>query len=581
MQIITLQNFILKKLKDETINSLFHTTIGEINFSESIELTKDSIISFETYFNSLDISTWKKSGVEQFSLELQFQGDLEISLFHRIPFEKKLLSKHELNATNKKKVSLPIQNLESFNGYVFPEIVCNSPKAKILKIRYLGSVERVNEVRVAICICTFKREEYVMRNMKILETTIFKDPLVKNSFKVFISDNGRTLKNEFKNHKNILVFPNINSGGAGGFTRGLIEASKDNFQPTHILFMDDDVLFEEETFYRLKNLLSILKDQFVGGAFFVYDEPNIQYEAGAIWKMSGAIPQRHKLDMKKPTSLLSNLSEPFSSYNGWWFSCFPISTFKDGKNFPYPFFIKGDDMEFGLRNKKEWVFLNGISVWHESLEKKYSDMTAYYFIRNYSIVNSIHFDSFRILRILFFFIKEILREILSFKYNTAKIICMGMEHFLEGPEFLKNSDPEENNKLVREKCYKLGTGIIPYKAEFSLAVENRISPFKLLKMIFTLNGHFFPSSRTNAIVVNAQKYELSKIHNKNVVYYLDQVSSTFFKTELNTKELMIILKEVIKIVTKIIMNFGSLKKAYRKSLNEFSNEEFWKKYLRL
>lgn len=34
--------------------------------------------------------------------------------------------------------------------------------------------------------------------------------------------------------------------------------------------------------------------------------------------------------------------------------------------------IRGDDIEYGLRNCKRLVTLNGICVWHEPFESKYS-----------------------------------------------------------------------------------------------------------------------------------------------------------------------------------------------------------------
>ena len=32
---------------------------------------------------------------------------------------------------------------------------------------------------------------------------------------------------------------------------------------------------------------------------------------------------------------------------------------------PLPIFVRGDDIEFSMRNNKEIVSLNGINVWHD------------------------------------------------------------------------------------------------------------------------------------------------------------------------------------------------------------------------
>ena len=41
-------------------------------------------------------------------------------------------------------------------------------------------------------------------------------------------------------------------------------------------------------------------------------------------------------------------------------------------SFPILRFIKGDDIEFSLRNSSKIITLNGLSVWHEDFQKKYS-----------------------------------------------------------------------------------------------------------------------------------------------------------------------------------------------------------------
>ncbi|RAZ20198.1 glycosyltransferase family 2 protein, partial [Klebsiella oxytoca] len=60
-------------------------------------------------------------------------------------------------------------------------------------------------------------------------------------------------------------------------------------------------------------------------------------------------------------------------------------------NLPLPIFIRGDDLEYGLRNMKTLILMNGICVWHEPFENKYSSFLAYYVIRNRLIDNAYHF----------------------------------------------------------------------------------------------------------------------------------------------------------------------------------------------
>ena len=64
---------------------------------------------------------------------------------------------------------------------------------------------------------------------------------------------------------------NKNAGGAGGFTRTIIETKKQEEENglTHILLMDDDVVMQPESIYRTYKILTLLKeeykDAFIGG----------------------------------------------------------------------------------------------------------------------------------------------------------------------------------------------------------------------------------------------------------------------------------------------------------------------------
>ena len=59
----------------------------------------------------------------------------------------------------------------------------------------------------------------------------------------------------------VTVVPNMNAGGAGGFSRGMIEILKkrDLEDFTHILLMDDDAIVEPDLLVRIYGFLSTIK----------------------------------------------------------------------------------------------------------------------------------------------------------------------------------------------------------------------------------------------------------------------------------------------------------------------------------
>ena len=80
----------------------------------------------------------------------------------------------------------------------------------------------------------------------------------------------------------IHIYPNQNVGGAGGFTRGILESMSAEKKPTHIILMDDDVKILPESLIRTYTLLSLIKPEydthFISGAMLFMEHMNIQHE---------------------------------------------------------------------------------------------------------------------------------------------------------------------------------------------------------------------------------------------------------------------------------------------------------------
>lgn len=79
---------------------------------------------------------------------------------------------------------------------------------------------------------------------------------------VHVIDNDRELDPSELDSEDLKVYMNNNVGGAGGFTRGMIEALELPKKPTHVLLMDDDVMVMPESLFRTYYLLRLLKDEY-------------------------------------------------------------------------------------------------------------------------------------------------------------------------------------------------------------------------------------------------------------------------------------------------------------------------------
>mgnify|MGYP006976954123 FL=1 len=101
------------------------------------------------------------------------------------------------------------------------------------------------------------------------------------------------------------------------------------------------------------------------------DKPNMQVESGASWNAGDLISNKANLNMNVTWDCLFNEIEEYTEFNAWWYCCFPMDVVSE-ENLPLPIFIRGDDLEYGLRNMKHLILMNGICVWHEPFENKYS-----------------------------------------------------------------------------------------------------------------------------------------------------------------------------------------------------------------
>ena len=177
--------------------------------------------------------------------------------------------------------------------------------------------------------CTYKREKYVQQFLNSFPR-VLKEKKMKESIKAYIIDNAGTL--EIKDSENIKILKNKNYGGAGGFTRGIIEAVKD--EATNILLMDDDIEIEESILERLIGFLTLLKEEykeyFIGGSMLIKEKPSIQHEKFGIWKKFCNMSVGSNRDLTDEKEILINENEEKIAlkYAAWWFCCFSVNNVK-------------------------------------------------------------------------------------------------------------------------------------------------------------------------------------------------------------------------------------------------------------
>ena len=240
-----------------------------------------------------------------------------------------------------------------------------------------------------------------------------------------------------------------NLGGAGGFTRGLYEATAG--PPTDdrdVLLMDDDVLLEPEILVRLTAFATATTHPtIVGGQMLNLLHPahlhiSAEYAEPEVLKVGrpvqGALSESYLLghdDRDLPTVQDQRID---TEYNGWW-SCLIPAEIVRTIGYPLPLFFQWDDIEYGYRARAHGfatVALPGAGVWHADFGwKDWDEWHRYFNMRNGLITAALHtpFSVRRIGRALGLMLAQYLA---GMQYGLAATLIEAIDDFLRGPAVL-------------------------------------------------------------------------------------------------------------------------------------------------
>lgn len=551
---------------------------------------------FDTYFNGLSIEKWTKyTIVNTISLKIKLSGRFKVSLVSKEKIgnniAKKVLSEQILGSGVPQEFILPYTDGGGKGMYTF-ELEALEDGSVFYGGAYTTDVNEgsVRAVKIGIGICTFKREAFIEKNLKILNETILQNessPLW-GRMEVFIADNGKSLDREMLQSDKIHIYPNRNLGGAGGFTRDMIEMMQNNAQYhlTHVLLMDDDIVIEPEALARTYRVLSLIKedyqDAFIGGAMLRIDQQYKQIEAGASWNGGALDSLKHNLDLRQCDECLYNEVEEYTEFNAWWYCCFPIQVVRED-NLPLPIFIRGDDLEYGLRNMRRLILMNGICVWHEPFENKYSSFLEYYIMRNQLIDNSFHCQWYGRKQVNWTMFKHCVQEIMFYRYKNVDLYLQGIRDFLKGPGWLMAQDGEALHKKVLSEGYK-GQPLeeLPMGFRYPLYEESLSETHTLRTRIsrnLSFNGIIFPAKGDNIVSMAAVKTPQC-YRKKRVMYYDESAKKAFVVERSFAKTVRYLLKTVGMLFT-VSLKLGKAQEAYRKEGLKLRTLEFWKGYLEI
>lgn len=558
-------------------------------------------IDFMTYFNCIQIRRWVEyTGVSNFKLHLRMKGKATVSLYDvytasvAVSYDRLGSQVVECDEVADVEINIPytdkalvgfkmdiIEDTEIYGGYYSAEI----------------EEDRVRDINISLVTTTFKKQEYIRRNIGLIKNHVLcEGSELKGHMFVHVIDNDRELDPREFDCDDLKVYMNNNVGGAGGFTRGMIEALELEKKPTHVLLMDDDVMVMPESLFRTYYLLRILKDEykkcFLSGAMFDYDIREKQYEdVGFVHKGNGAYgPVKSTMDMRKLSRVVSNENYSFDvpdAYAGWWYCCIPVEHIEE-RGLPLPVFVRGDDVEFSLRNRPGFIVMNGICIWHVGFAGKFNAAMELYQVHRNSFViqaaSGICQDVDFLARVKTMFWKDITR----FAYNNAELLIDSIDDFLKGPEYLKHLDGEQSLKEHNAKNERMvPLGELGYSAS-SLPSDpydyESLNIFQKGWYVLTINGHLLPKfmlKRTPNIIAYDWFFVPGKNYMKKTLIAVNEKAGTGVRREINRKRCFALIKRYRKVISNYKKTHVQVEQAYRDAFGEMTKVGFWKEYLHI
>lgn len=573
---------------------------------------------FSTYFNSLSVRKLKQfTKAKSFTLHLELKGaacEVQQTMgdaFAHDPIEVEGVHRGLSASRQWQSVDMPLTITDDMVIVGF--IIRTEGSVDIRNSYYELEIDGdLNDVELVLSTTTFKKEAFIERNIGLVKEQIVEsaDPIAKH-FHMYVMDNGRTLDAEKLTSDRIMVIPNDNVGGAGGFTRGMITAMEQDPKATNILLMDDDVAVSPESIKRTYNLLRILKEEhredMVSGAMLNYEVGEDQWEDIGNMTPQGTFAgckpgMRLTLfedliynEMFTPTKWQRN-----NMYAAWWYCCIPISVIEKN-GLPLPVFVRCDDAEYGIRCKTGFITMNSLCVWHMSFFERYNAaVERYQTTRNTMIAQATcgmapDADFMKELH------NNIRLELKKFGYANAELCLDAFEDFLKGPEFIKKPGQSEKSFMVanrnKEQLVDFETlqsraDQDPELAGFSIknvdrqlidGDKSRSLAERLEDLITDNNQRYIKKDGAGYAVIPLQGwlYPAGAIRGKHKLVVLDWYNR---KGTIRTKDVQRyqkIKKRYMRDLKYYKANINRLRKEYAAARVELTSVEYWKNYLKM
>lgn len=594
--LITLQNILLPESEICSEEALyFHAAGGAACCREQglFQLPGGGSLSFNSYFNLFDLGAWTRAcRLPPLFAEVTGQGRAVIRLVLTRPGSgSETLCSTEAELDPDAPLRMEIPPLEE--GLLHLEASAPEGAATLHSARFAIAEMPQDLPRLAVSITTFQREAEVRQTVTRLNAFLDRYPFGPH-IHVQVVDNGQSAGIEASRHTTSYL--NRNLGGAGGFARGLLEAERGSF--SHCLFMDDDAAFHMENILRAYMLLALARDPrtALAGAMISSFRPWEMWESGA-WFDGACRPLFNGTDLRDTGAVQAMLfaeqqqEQPATFYGGWWFFAFPVAA---ATHYPFPFFVRGDDISFSLANDFRIVTLNGVVSFQEDFAEKESPQTLYLDLRNHLIhhlvFGQLERSAFGTAKIA---LRFMMRSLLRFKYDSAEAQLLAWQDVMQGPQFFDahidmSARRAAIKALVRDEAWQALPAAAPAGQGRQAGLTERRLFSRLPRRIrhyfglFSFNGHLLPFWRLlgdrMVLDISDRGLVFPAFGGARLTYLNGSRTRTYTVTQ-SKRRFFSLAWRIARSLLAWQRGHARLKAAYRKGYGEMASRPYWEKTL--
>jgi GT2 family glycosyltransferase len=535
------------------------------------------------YYNVFNLGKWRRSAGD-IPLHLRLVGNGRFLISIRLASQgrsEQQLYNEEVTLDGGLTLPVPAEAEPRATAVVYFKLTALED-GRLDDFAWATTAQPVRTPELMLSVTTFRREAAVADSARRFREFLSGSEL-SDHVRMLIVDNGRSV--DVRDGDGVTVIGNENLGGAGGFTRGLLEAQRTG--ATHCLFMDDDASIQMEAITRTWWFLAYARDPRTAVAGAVVDglhrwrmgENGATFELGchALYGGTDLRDYHQVFDMEFETTPAA----PDDFYGGWWFFAFPVAQVE---HLPFPFFVRGDDVSFSLVNDFDIVTLPGVASMQESFVDKASPLTWYLDFRSHLVHHLSLPKKQRSWKQLQKMVASFyLRTVLRYHYDSLSAVNLALEDVLRGPEFF-DSHADLAQRRADLKALTVAEAWKPVPGRAPGERVSKLGAGPLRKLIWlTGNGHVPPLGGVGSdlVLTAPHREDWRSTCGARRVTFLNAEQTKSYVLERDQKRFAEESRRLLRNTLRLRKEYRQLIKRWRLGYQDMTTEAYWDKKLGL